>query len=83
MATGEMSLFIWLVLATIPLLAGLLILRLTSRIKKMEPNGTYSNDLEHIANSGIFEEHGMVRAGDNKTVRPQSKKSSTFISCVS
>jgi len=62
---------------------GLMILRVTNRLVKIEEGFTHSKDLEHFIESGIFVEHGMVRAGDNKAVRAQSKKSSTFIGCIS
>ncbi len=83
MNTGEVGLYLMLVLASVSLLAGLLLLRITSRLKKLGPNGTCSKDLMHMSNTGVFFEQGMVRSKNEKSVRPQSKRSRTFLSCVS
>jgi len=58
--------------------AGIITLKVLLKIRSFPKEQTYSKGLADIL-PGIDRSHGAVRSGDGKTLKPESRTSSTFL----
>lgn len=73
--------FILMLAGIVLAFAGVLILRVALRADELGSEETFSEELVHT-DSGAFVEHGMVRSDDRRNVKPQSKRSKSFLDAV-
>lgn len=72
------------VLSTFLLILVFSYLKFTKRLADTATETTYNDPIEKaLSTKGLYNQHGMVDAGDGKSVSPQTKRSKSFFQILS